>query len=86
MSKLRDFLKRRAETLARKDRGKPFEPEARQEEELLTDAEFWDILRRMKRESEVSGESHFEALVRILEAYSEAQVEQFVDTYERLVE
>ncbi len=40
----------------------------------------------MKTESEATGKSAFEVLVRILEAYSEEQVEQFVRRYELLME
>ncbi len=87
MSKLRAFLKRRSETLQQERSGKAVagvrEASAVRE---LTDEQFWDILRRMKTESEATGESAFEVLVCILEAYGEEQVEQFVRRYELLME
>lgn len=87
MSKLRAFLKRRSETLQQERSGKAVagEREASAVREL-TDEQFWDILRRMKTESEATGKSAFEVLVCILEAYSEEQVEQFVRRYELLME
>ncbi len=88
MSKLRAFLKRRSETLQQERSGRKSHTEEQQatRSKELTDEQFWDILRRMKEESEAGGESAFEVLVRILEAYSEEQVEQFVRQYELLME
>lgn len=87
MSKLRAFLKRRSETLQQERNGKAVaEERGYSAVRELTDEQFWEILRRMKTESEATGKSAFEVLVRILEAYSEEQVEQFVRRYELLME
>ncbi len=86
MSKLKDFLDRRAQALA-KERQKGKETAGIPPEEsnnTLTDDEFWEILRRWKAEKKQSSKEDTEILQDILKHYSPEQILDFAGKYEKL--
>ncbi len=83
MQWLKEFLDRRAQTLAAEGKV-PVRNTMPPPESDLTDDDFWAILMELHRRSRHSEAPPIQILEEILEAYSDKQVEQFAERFARL--
>ncbi len=81
---LKEFFDRRSEALRR--RRQAMHSPTVEDNQSLTDAEFWDILRQTRIESRRSGRPPEDVLIDILAEYPQEKVDQFVAMYQRLME
>lgn len=89
MSKLKKFLDRRAEGIAREQQKKNKATQKNnltgdddlEEDPNLTDDEFWSISKQYISESKNSDKDQVEILQSILEKYSPLKIEQFAKRY-----
>ena len=83
MSKLKSFLDRRSENLNAPAK-KQIKEEASIKETKMDDDEFWLILRQLKKRNAVEEKEAAEILEELLTPYTDEQVEQFSEMYQRL--
>ena len=82
MNDLKNFLNRRAETIAKEKNDK--EGIVNEENPNLTDEEFWEILEKFKKENKSNTEDPSVVLQKILEQYSVLKINQFAERYTNL--
>ena len=83
MSKLKSFLDRRSENInaAKEQQAKEETPI---KETKMDDDEFWLILRQLKEKNASSETDAIQILEQLLEPYTDEQVKQFSEMYQRL--
>lgn len=82
MSKMKSFLDRRSENL-KSPKNEPIE-KVPEKDPPLTDDEFWAILQRLKETQINSKKDPIEILEALLNPYTDEQVDQFSEMYQRL--
>lgn len=82
MSKLKSFLDRRSENLNTAKQQK--KEEVPKKETKMDDDEFWLILRQLKEKNTASEKDAIERLEQLLAPYTDEQVNQFSEMYQRL--
>jgi len=87
MSKLKNFLDRRAAGIAKEKaqkEGKEISEEEKQVDPNLSDDEFWAISNQFMKDSKNTNLSPVEVLQSILEEYTPLKIRQFAKRYDEL--